>query len=240
MREPETIHNADGRVSVGAIILAAGLSQRMSGVDKTYAPLLGKPLISHSLDTFLKSPCIQRIVLVLAEPNLDRGRSLIDEKGNSEKVSVCAGGARRQDSARCGLTALGECQWVVIHDGARPCIDPDLLERGISHALEHGNAVAAVPVTDTIKAADGEGSVIRTLSRRDLWAVQTPQIFPYSQLKEAYKHVEEEATDDAALVERLGGRVKLYLGSYENIKVTTPQDLSMAELILSRREKTPS
>ncbi|MEE9199005.1 MAG: 2-C-methyl-D-erythritol 4-phosphate cytidylyltransferase, partial [Dehalococcoidia bacterium] len=156
-----------------------------------------------------------------------------------KKVSVCSGGRRRQDSARAGLSALGECGWVVVHDGARPCIEPDLLERGISHAMKHGNAVAALPVTDTIKSADAQGYVTCTLARRELWAVQTPQIFPFHQLKDAYDSNDQDATDDAALVERLGGSVKLYLGSYENIKVTTSLDLSLAEAILARRKTEP-
>ena len=224
---------------MGAVILAAGASQRMGRVDKTFASLLGKPLILHTLDVFLRCNSIAQIVLVLPKSNIEKARTILRETEYSSYVCLCEGGRRRQDSARQGLSALEECQWAVVHDGARPCIHLDTLERGIWHAREYGNAVAAVPVTDTIKIADAQGSVTKTLPRLELRAIQTPQIFPLSQLREAYdQHQEEDFTDDAALVERLGGKVRLYDGSHENIKVTTPQDLALAELILSGRVKS--
>ena len=235
MREPNTSSFGEGTPSIGAMILAAGLSRRMGGIDKTFATLSGKPLILHSLEVFQACSFISRTVLVLAEANLDKGRGLIDERGYNKRVSICPGGPHRQDSARCGLVLLEDCEWVVVHDGARPCLDLDTVNRGICHALKYGNAVAAVPVVDTIKVADDEGYVVRTPPRQELWAAQTPQIFPLAQLKEAYQQGGEEATDDATLVERLGGRVKLYPGSCENIKVTTPHDLSIAKMILDKR-----
>lgn len=238
MREPQTSHLENSPPSIGAVILAAGQSQRMCGVDKTFAPLLGKPLILHTLEPFQSCATISRIVLVLSESNIEQARALIREETSAHNVFLCPGGLRRQDSARCGLAALGKCEWVVVHDGARPCLDQERLERGISHALKHGNAVAAVPVTDTIKAADSQGYVTHTLPRGDLWAVQTPQIFPFAQLREAYERGQGDVTDDAALIERLGNKVKLYPGSYDNIKVTTPQDLALAEMILAKRRKS--
>ncbi|MFQ5874906.1 MAG: 2-C-methyl-D-erythritol 4-phosphate cytidylyltransferase, partial [Dehalococcoidia bacterium] len=176
MREPNTASSGEDNPSIGAMILAAGLSRRMGGTDKTFALLSGKPLVLHSLEVFQACSFISRTVLVLAGPNLDKGRRLIDKRGYKERVSICLGGPHRQDSARCGLALLEGCEWVVVHDGARPCLDLDTLNRGISNALEHGNAVAAVPVVDTIKVADDEGHVVRTPPRQELWAAQTPQI----------------------------------------------------------------
>ena len=237
MRETPSPGPSDQPVSVGAVILAAGQSLRMSGLDKTFAPLLGRPLILHTLEVFLTCPAIQQTVLVLADSNIEQGRALAQEGVIAGEVSLCLGGPTRQDSARCGLSALGQCEWVVVHDGARPCLDPALLEMAIAQAQEHGNAVAAMPVTDTIKVVDAQGFVSRTPPREELWAVQTPQVFPFSLLKEAYDLGGNEVTDDASLIERLGVKVKLIPGSYENIKVTSQHDLAVAEIILSRRQR---
>ncbi len=219
----------------GAVILAAGASRRMGGLDKTFASLAGKPLVQHSLDIFLACSAVDRIALVCSQANLQSCKKLLEGGGYSRKVSICEGGARRQDSVANGLAVLQGCQWVAVHDGARPCLRPETLEQGLRHALEHGSAVAAVPVTDTIKVADSEGRVVDTPPRQDLWAVQTPQIFRYDELVEAYERIEEDVTDDASLIERAGGTVSLYRGSYDNIKVTGPLDIEIAELILRSR-----
>lgn len=223
--------------SVGAVILAAGASQRMGGIDKTFAFLAGKPLIQHSLDIFLACPSIDRITLVCSKSNLERCESLIESGGYPPKVTICQGGPRRQDSVKRGLSELKGCQWVVIHDGARPCIELEVLEQGLRHAFKYGSAVAAVPVTDTIKVADSRGRVISTPSKHDLWAVQTPQIFRYAELEKAYQQSDHDVTDDASLIEKAGGGVSLYLSSYDNIKVTEPLDISIAELILQNRNE---
>ena len=143
-------------------------------------------------------------------------------------VSVCKGGERRQDSVLRGLERLGSCDLVVIHDGARPFITPELLDRGIAAALEEGAAIAAVPVKDTIKQSDDCDVVERTLPRDRLWAVQTPQIFDASVIREAHEKVKETVTDDSSMVEAIGHPVKVFQGSYFNIKVTTPEDLTIA------------
>ena len=221
--------------SVGAVILAAGASRRMGGLDKTFAPLAGKPLVQHSLDVFLACCAVDQIALVCSTSNLKRCKKLLEDGGYSRKVAICEGGLRRQDSVENGLAALKECQWVAVHDGARPCLQVETLEKGLRHAFEHGSAVAAVPVTDTIKVADGQGRVVTTPPRQDLWTVQTPQIFRYAELVDAYKRIEEDVTDDASLIERAGGTVSLYQGSYDNIKVTGPLDIDIAEMILRRR-----
>jgi 2-C-methyl-D-erythritol 4-phosphate cytidylyltransferase len=143
--------------------------------------------------------------------------------------------AKRQDSVKEGLRRLIDCEWVVIHDGARPCISADLIERGLKIARESGAAIAGVPVKDTIKIVSRRGFVQQTPTRQSLWAAQTPQIFRYDLIAEAYRQADDEVTDDAALVEKLGHRVEVYMGSYHNIKVTTPEDLAVAEVFLQKK-----
>ena len=222
---------------VGAIIAAAGESQRMGGVDKVFALLGGKPVLSRVIDAFQGCSSINQIVVVITTENLERCRQLITEEGWSKPIEVCAGGRRRQDSVAAGLNRLSQCQWVVVHDGARPLLTADLIERGLGAARETGVAIAAVPVTDTIKVAGDDRIVQQTLPRRNLWAVQTPQVFRFDIITEAYRQVDDEVTDDASLVEQLGYKVKLYMGSYDNIKVTTPDDLALAEVLWQKHEK---
>jgi 2-C-methyl-D-erythritol 4-phosphate cytidylyltransferase len=155
----------------------------------------------------------------------------------SKVTEVCLGGKRRQDSVAAGLDRVDDCDWVVIHDGARPLVTVDLIEKGLAAARETGAAIAAVPVTDTVKIVDDAEIALRTPERRHLRAVQTPQIFRFDIIKKACEQVSEDVTDDASLVERLGYKVKLYPGSYDNIKVTTPDDLALAEAILKKYDK---
>ena len=217
---------------VGAIIVAAGTSRRMGGIDKVFATLDEEPLLAKVLSVFQNCRSIGEIVIVLARKNLRHGRKLVGEYGWPKVTAVCAGGPRRQDSVREGLLRLTDCDWVVIHDGARPCIDIDLIERGLIAARESGAAVAGVPVKDTIKIVSRRHVVQQTPARHSLWAAQTPQIFRYSIITEAYKQAGIDATDDASLVEQLGHKVEVYMGSYQNIKVTTPEDLAIANLFL--------
>ena len=223
--------------SVGAIIVAAGSSTRMAGVDKTFAPLLGKPLIAHTIDRFEEFSPVTQIILVLAAGSLDIGRSMVQERGYRKVSHVCAGGARRQDSVRAGLEALEPCRWVMVHDGARPGLDTALLQRGLAavSASPHGAAIAGVPVKDTIKVVDVDGVVKDTPSRETLWAAQTPQVFGYDLLCRAHAEFEGDATDDAMMVEALGYQVSVFPGSYENLKVTTPEDLAVVEAVLRGR-----
>ncbi len=207
----------------------------MQGIDKTFAHILGKPLILHTLSVFLNCPDIRRVVLVLPESNIEKARALLKELNNSEKLTLCAGGERRQDSATRGLDALGPCDWVAVHDGARPCISPDILQNVLSDARLHGSAVVAVPVTDTLKRADSDAFISATVPREGLWAVQTPQVFPFSVLQRAYQEVRENVTDDASMVEQLGIKIKLTPGFTTNLKVTSPEDLKLAEIILKSR-----
>jgi len=208
----------------------------MGGVDKVFAPLGGKPVLARVIAAFDRCEQVNQIVVVVSRKNLEKCRELIADEGWSKPIEVCAGGRRRQDSVAAGLSRLN-CDWVVIHDGARPLVTADLIERGLKAAKETGAAVAAVPVTDTIKLAESDRIVHQTPPRQNLWAVQTPQVFRYGLISEAYRKTKEEVTDDASLVERLGYKVKLYMGAYDNIKITTPDDLALAELLLKKHGK---
>ncbi len=221
---------------VGAIIVAAGKSQRMSGTDKIFAPLAGQPVLLRVLQPFIDCPRIDRMVVVLNNRNYDEGKELIVEQNWEKEVAVCIGGKRRQDSVIAGLKLLGDCDWVVIQDGARPLVTVGLIEDGLEAAQETGAAVAAVTATDTIKLADKDMITTQTLPRDSLWLCQTPQVFLYDELIKAYREANAEVTDDAQIIELSGGKVKLYMGSYDNIKITTPADLAMAEMFLKRRK----
>lgn len=217
---------------LGVVVVAAGDSHRMAGVDKIFAPILGLPLIAHTLGPLEASPIVSEMVLVLSDANVEMGKAVVREHGWSKVTSVCRGGARRQDSVRLGLERLSPWRWVAVHDGARPCIDSGLLQRGVDAARETGMAVAAVPAKDTVKVVSSAGIVEATPPRDSLWMVQTPQVCGYDLLLHAHRTCLETFTDDAAMVESLGHEVKVFMGSYSNIKVTTPEDLAMVELIL--------
>jgi len=206
----------------------------MGGVDKIMAPLCGRPLVTHSLDVFEGSPLISRVVLVGPRDGVDAHRAVVSARGY-RKVEVVPGGERRQDSVRCGLDALGAVEWTIVHDGARPLIDAGMIEAGLRAAESKGAAAPAQPLSDTVKEVDGSGMVVRTLERDRLRAAQTPQVFRTALLLQAHEQVREDVTDDAAMIEMTGGPVRLFPGSPENLKVTTPLDLEIAEAILRRR-----
>jgi len=215
--------------------VAAGESQRMSGVNKVFTLLGGKPVLARVINIFQMCNLIDQIVVVVSKQSLGRCRQLVAEQGWSKITEVCPGGRRRQDSVVAGLSRLSHCHWVVIHDGARPLVTLDLIDRGLEAVRETGAAVAAVPVKDTIKVAGNDRIVHQTPPRQNLWAVQTPQVFRFDIIAEAYRQAKGEVTDDASLVEQLGYRVKLYMGAYDNIKVTTPDDLALAEVLWQKQ-----
>ena len=224
------------RERVGAIIVAAGSSSRMGGINKIFAKLDGKPLLAHTVDVFQSCPSVDRIVLVLSRDKLEEGRKLVSEYRWPKVLDVCPGGARRQDSVKEGLRRLHGCQWVVVHDGSRPCLTAELIERGLEEARLTGAAIAVVPVKDTVKVVSPDNFVEETLLRSSLRAIQTPQVFRFDIIDQAHARVQDEVTDDAALVEQIGYKVKVYPGADTNIKVTTPADLSLAETILRARK----
>ena len=224
---------------LGVIVVAAGRSSRMGGVDKQLLRLGGIPVILHSLRAFESFSSTSSIVLVMSEDNFAAGINVVEESGLSKIVDVVVGGERRQDSVKIGLDVLASHvneipEFVAVHDGARPFVDHALIERGMSTARAIGAGIAAVPVKDTIKVAPHK-IITDTLDRSELWAIQTPQIFRYDVLNTAHDVVRDDVTDDASMVESSGGIVATFSGSDENIKITTPEDLHLASLILEQR-----
>jgi len=224
------------RKRVGAIIVAAGKSLRM-GSDKIWVSLSGRPLLAHTVSIFQSSSAIDRIVLVLSADRERLGMSLVKGARFGKVAGICLGGEERQQSVRAGLEALGPCEWVVVHDGARPLVTARLIEQGLAAARETGASTCAVPLHETIKLVNEKHLVEKSLDRNHLWLIQTPQVFRYDMLLEAHRKADGRlaASDDAGLVERLGYPVKVFMGSYQNIKVTTPDDLVLVQMLLKRR-----
>jgi 2-C-methyl-D-erythritol 4-phosphate cytidylyltransferase len=194
----------------------------------------------HTLRVFQDAEVISNIVLVCASGEEEYYRQeILSNYGISKPTVVVAGGSERQDSVCCGLQTInGSSDYVMIHDGARPLLTVDLINRLAEEAKVTGAVVAGVPVKDTIKRTDAGGMITDTLMRERLWSIQTPQVFRLELIQKAHKQASASeffGTDDAALVERLGIPVKVIPGSYENIKITTPEDIVVAEAILKRR-----
>lgn len=220
---------------IAAIIVAAGQGVRMEGIDKVFSPLGDMPILLRATKPFQECDAVSQIVVVVSGGKEEMCREMTGGGEWSKVTDICLGGARRQDSVSEGMKYLDEFDWLIIHDGARPLVTTDLIERGLEAAKETGAAAAAVPVTDTIKVADKDCIVLETPSRQNLWAVQTPQVFRFDVIRIAHQQDNGDVTDDASLVERLGHRVKLFTGSYDNIKITTPDDLAVAEFLLKKR-----
>ncbi len=221
---------------VGAIIASAGASVRMGGVDKTLAHLGGEPLIARTVDSFERSPHVGSLVLMVADRNVEPARKLAEERGWTKLAGVWAGGERRQDTVHLGLEVLPACDWVVVHDGARPLVDARLIAAGLAAAAATGAAVPALPAAETVKRV-ADGRVLETLDRGELAIAQTPQVFRRELLERAHREVTADVTDDAAMVERLGAEVRVFAGDPTNVNVTTQSDLVVAEALASARER---
>jgi 2-C-methyl-D-erythritol 4-phosphate cytidylyltransferase len=223
-----------------AIIPAGGSGKRMQRcLSKQYLSVGGKPILVHTLGVFQRSPDIDEIVLVVLAEDIQRVRQKIVQPLGITKVRhVLAGGVQRQDSVRNGLAVIGDDVGIVlIHDAVRPFVSGDLIRRAVQEAEKSGAVTVGMPVKDTIKRVDQDGGVLETLDRQVLWMTQTPQAFKRSIIQEAYRKADEDqfyGTDDASLVERMGFRVKMIAASYENIKITTPEDLLMAEFLIKK------
>jgi 2-C-methyl-D-erythritol 4-phosphate cytidylyltransferase len=222
--------------TVGAIIVSAGASTRMAGVDKTLVELDGVPLIARTVDVFERTEAVGFVVLVVSRLDLSAIADLAREFEWKKVIHVRIGGQRRQDSVRLGLRALPECDWVVVHDGARPLVTPKVIESGLLTAVATGAATAAVPVVDTIKSVTDDGHVVETIDRRTIAAIQTPQVFRHDLLQAAHDAIAEDVTDDASMLESQGVPVEVFMGDRANIKVTTPEDLVIAAALLAARE----
>ncbi|MBI5289440.1 MAG: 2-C-methyl-D-erythritol 4-phosphate cytidylyltransferase [Chloroflexi bacterium] len=224
------------------IVVAAGRSERMGGVDKVFAQLAGRPLLAWTLAAFKRCDAIDGIVVVASEVSLQRMYEFVREWRFDAKVkAVVPGGATRQESVRAGLDAAGSAAIasaiVAVHDGARPLVTPDIIARGVALARETGAALCAVPARDTVKQVEGDPPVVTgTPAREGLWLAQTPQCFDRELLLKAHREAgNTPATDDAALVEALGHAVTVYEGAWSNFKVTTQEDMIIAEALLRER-----
>lgn len=206
----------------------------MDGIDKLFAPIAGKAILARAIAAFEESTLVDEIVVVVSEENLERARELVRDEGFA-KASVCAGGARRQDSVRCGLEALGECDYVAIHDGARPLVNASLIERGLETVRRTGAAVPGLPVAETVKETSEDGTIVRTVDRSRLYTVQTPQVFRYELIARAHREITDDVTDDAAMAEALGEPVTLFAGERTNVKITTSADIELVEALLAGR-----
>lgn len=235
---------------VTAIVPAAGLGKRF-GQDnnKTFQALLDKPIVIWALEALECVDDIEEIIPVFKKDDMEQGLALIERFRISKVKRVAPGGKERQDSVFNGLNLAGKkTDVVLIHDGVRPLIEKSVIEESIKQLKDCDGVIVGVPPKDTIKEARGQVSGVRcqgkdivvkkTLNRNILRAIQTPQVFKYSALMHAYKKAMAEkfySTDDSAIVERYGGKVKVIMGSYTNIKVTTPEDLAIAEMLLKKR-----
>lgn len=221
-----------------AVVAAAGKGERMlTKTTKQFMLLCGKPLILYSLQIFDSVDAVHEIVLVVAADDISYvNEILLFDYTFKKKVSVVAGGLNRQQSVLNGLNAIPlDAEIVVIHDGARPLITERIVSKGIDEAISHKAVVVGVPVKDTIKKVDSENFISSTPMRDELWMVQTPQIFRYETILAAHKKAQADGfigTDDSILVERSGVRVKMIQGSYRNIKITTSEDLILAQELI--------
>ena len=224
-----------------AIVPAAGAGKRLGlGINKAFAVLRGAPLIVHCLAMLARTQLVSQAIVVLAPAEVEEGSELLgryqEDYFSSLPIKVVAGGKERQDSVANALAAVpADADYIAVHDGARPFAGRAVFERTLAAAKEQGAAIAAVPVKNTIKVVDAKGVVVDTPVRSTLVAVQTPQVFRAALLKDAYAHLAAHpaaVTDDASVVELLGHRVVVAEGRYENIKITTPEDLVLAEHFL--------
>lgn len=228
---------------VGVIVVSAGRGSRMgTNESKQYLLLGGKPIIIHTLEIFERMSLVKEVVLVTGADDIERCRQWISEYKLGKVVKVIAGGSERQQSVYNGLMEIGT-EWVMVHDGVRPFVEPALIEACYQRALLEGAAVLAVPVKDTIKQVNDSGTILATPDRQSLWAIHTPQAFRLSDLKTAHEQAAADGftgTDDSMLVERMGITVAVVKGSYTNIKITTPEDLEYATFMEKRKGEKKS
>lgn len=226
-------------MKTAAIVLAAGAGSRMkAGQNKLFLTLQGKPVLEHTVQAFQNSPDIDAVLVVAKETELEQIRQMVPQAQFSKIQGYVIGGAERQDSVLHGLRALpSEYRRVLIHDGARPFVTDTLIADLLEALTETNGTVAGVPAKDTIKRVNADGMVIETPARRELWNVQTPQCFYTEPILRCYEQADREGyrgTDDASLAERYGLAVKIIPAYYENIKLTTPEDMDVAEVFLKR------
>ncbi|HGJ66895.1 TPA: 2-C-methyl-D-erythritol 4-phosphate cytidylyltransferase [bacterium] len=221
-----------------AVVPSAGMGKRF-GSNKPFVLLNSKPLFIYSLEIFEALKSIKEIIPIMKPEDMELALRLIEEAGIKKVKKIAPGGKERQDSVYNGLKFIeNKDSIIIIHDAVRPIINIEMVESALKQLKRFDGVVLAVPPKDTIKESSGM-IVNRTLKRENLWAVQTPQIFPYKIIMDAYINAMKAkyySTDDSALVEFNGGKIKIVMGSYKNIKVTTPEDISIAEIFLRQSE----
>ncbi|NLK67883.1 MAG: 2-C-methyl-D-erythritol 4-phosphate cytidylyltransferase [Clostridiaceae bacterium] len=224
-----------------AIIVAAGKGSRMkTNINKQYLLLMDKPVLAHTIDAFEKCDCISEIIVVINKNELDYFHESIIKPNNFSKITeVTQGGEDRQASVFNGLSCVSPLSdMVAVHDGARPLVTPEIIQRSVEVAAVHGVACVGVPVKDTIKKVDASQNVKQTPDRSLLWTIQTPQTFRKEILLDAHQNADISGfrgTDDSVLAERLGYNVRMVMGSYTNIKITTAEDIVFAKSILQNQ-----
>lgn len=228
--------------TAAAIIVAAGDSRRMgSGINKQFLLIDDIPVLAHTLKNFDKASCISEIIVVTKQESILLINDLVREFGISKVKAIVPGGKTRQDSVKCGLNQLSNSGFVAVHDGARPFATPQMINETVSAAYEYGAAAPGVIPKDTIKVADDKNCIADTPDRGTLRLIQTPQVFRTDELKLAYIRAGETGfigTDDCSVMENMGMRIYITDGEYTNIKVTTPEDLPVAEAIYSHIKLT--
>lgn len=221
-----------------ALVLGAGSGTRMkSEKSKLLLEIAGKTVLERSVEAFLAISDVDEVIVTAREEDLEAFSDLLDD----ERITFVIGGKTRQQSVKNAVDTIDDAELIIIHDGARPLIREEDIENTIIAAKDCGAAAVGVPVKDTIKVIDGDGFVIDTPDRSTLFAVQTPQIFDFKHYKLALEKAERDGrdfTDDCQLIEYAGGKVKMVAGSYTNIKITTPEDLPLAESIINECERS--
>lgn len=218
---------------VGVVLPAAGSGRRMGGVRKPFLELAGEPVLLHALRPFLADPRVCAVVVALGATDAAAPPAWLTAA--DPRVRVVRGGATRAESVRNGIAALPDVDVIAVHDAARPLVTADVVARCIDIALGGEGAVAGCPAVDTVKQVDADGHIVGTPDRASLWYAQTPQVFPADMVRRAYEEDLEGATDDASLVERLGGPVRMVDAGATNLKVTRAEDLPLAETLLGTR-----
>ena len=223
-----------------AIIVAAGDSSRM-GFDKLLATVAGKPVVAHSINAFERAGSVREIIMVAREDRCDEIKRIVRDENFKKVRSIVAGGKHRQDSVRAGLDHLETgATYVAVHDAARPLITTEQIERVFQQCRLHAAASLAEPISDTLKYADTEFFVIGSVDRRQLYAMQTPQVFERELIEDAYRAVYADnasVTDEVSAIERLGRKVILVPNKDLNFKITYPRDLALAEFVLKQRAR---
>lgn len=229
------ISSYSNRASAAAVLVAAGSSSRMNGDDKIFLDLCSRPIIEHSLSVFMNSGLFETTILVLSKNSINLAHDKLSDY-LAEGLILTTGGVRRQDSVLRGLEKIQKSPVVAIHDGARPCITQSILEQGLEKVEKTGAAIPVIPVTDTVKRLNDIGRVETTLPRKNYKFSQTPQFFDLDLIRKAHRKIIKDVTDDASMIEMIGGEVEVFDGDIENLKITTSNDLVIARNILEARK----